>query len=105
MRKYVLKRILMMLLLVIGMTFIVFASLYIAPGDPAELVAGVGATEEDIERVRESLGLNESFFKQYITYLKKLLVLDLGTSFTTKQPIFDEIMVRLPNTLNLACAE
>ncbi len=51
MRKYVLKRILMMLLLVIGMTFIVFASLYIAPGDPAELVAGVGATEEDIERV------------------------------------------------------
>ena len=67
MRKYVLKRILMMLLLVIGMTFIVFASLYIAPGDPAELVAGVGATEEDIERVRESLGLNESFFTQYIT--------------------------------------
>ena len=104
MRKYVLKRILMMLVLVIGMTFIVFASLYIAPGDPAELVAGVGATEEDIERVRESLGLNESFFTQYITYLKKLLKLDLGTSFTTKQPILGEILVRLPNTLNLACA-
>ena len=104
MRKYVLKRILLMLLLIVGMTFIVFASLYIAPGDPAAMVAGAGATEEDIERVRESLGLNESFFTQYVIYLKKLLTLDLGTSFTTKQPILDEIMVRLPNTLNLACA-
>ena len=55
MRKYVLKRILMMLVLVIGMTFIVFASLYIAPGDPAELVAGVGATEEDIESLLKAL--------------------------------------------------
>ena len=52
MRKYVLKRILLMLLLIVGMTFIVFASLYIAPGDPAAMVAGAGATEEDIERVR-----------------------------------------------------
>ncbi len=104
MRKYVLKRILMMLLLLLGMTFIVFASLYIAPGDPAAMVAGVSATEEDIARVRESLGLDQSFFMQYVIYLKKLVTLDLGTSFTTRQPILDEIMVRLPNTLNLACA-
>lgn len=104
MRKYVLKRILLMILLLVGMTFIVFASLYVAPGDPAALVAGAGATEEDIERIRESLGLNESFLTQYIIYLKKLLTLDLGTSFTTRQPILDEILTRLPNTLNLACA-
>lgn len=104
MRKYVLKRILMMLLLLVAMTFIVFASLYIAPGDPAQMVAGVSASEEDIARVREVLGLDKSFFAQYFIYLRRLLTLDLGTSFTTRQPILDEILVRLPNTLNLACA-
>ena len=48
MRKYVTKRILLMFLLLLGMSFLVFASLYIAPGDPAELVAGANATPEDI---------------------------------------------------------
>lgn len=86
------------------MTFIVFASLYIAPGDPAAMVAGASATEEDIAIVRQNLGLDEPFFKQYFSYLNRLVHLDLGTSFTTKQPIMDEIAIRLPNTLNLACA-
>ena len=104
MRKYVVKRILMMLLLLLGMTFIVFGSLYIAPGDPAAMVAGVSATPEDIERVRVALGLDKSFIVQYLTYLKNLLSLDLGMSYTSRQPIMDEILVRLPFTINLACS-
>jgi len=104
MRKYVLKRILLMLLLLLGMTFIVFSSLYIAPGDPAAMVAGVSASEEDIERVRVALGLDKSFIVQYLTYLKNLVTLDLGTSYTSRQPIIDEIAVRLPFTINLACS-
>lgn len=104
MRKYVVKRILMMLLLLLGMTFIVFGSLYIAPGDPAAMVAGVSATPEDIERVRVALGLDKSFIVQYLTYLKNLLTLNLGTSYTSRQPIMDEILVRLPFTINLACS-
>ena len=104
MRKYVFKRIMLMFLLLLGMSFIVFASLYIAPGDPATMVAGVIATEEDIARVRTSLGLDKPFFVQYLIYLKNLLTLDLGTSYTTRQPILSEILIRLPNTLNLACA-
>ncbi|MBQ8831273.1 MAG: ABC transporter permease [Oscillospiraceae bacterium] len=104
MRKYVLKRILMMLLLLLGMTFIVFSSLYIAPGDPAQMVAGPSASEEDIERIRVALGLDKSFIVQYLSYLKNLLSLDLGTSYTSRQPIMDEILVRLPFTINLACA-
>ena len=104
MRKYVLKRILLMLLLLLGMTFIVFSSLYIAPGDPAAMVAGVSASEEDIERVRVALGLDKSFVVQYLTYLKNLVTLDLGTSYTSRQPIVDEIAVRLPFTINLACS-
>ena len=104
MRRYIVKRILLMLLLLLGMSFIVFASLYIAPGDPATMVAGPSATEADIEAVRASLGLDRPFLVQYLLYLKNLLTLNLGTSYTSRQPILDEILVRLPNTLNLACA-
>ena len=104
MRRYIIKRILLMLLLLLGMSFIVFASLYIAPGDPAAMVAGPSATTEDIEAVRVSLGLDRPFLVQYLIYLRNLLTLDLGTSHTSRQPILDEILVRLPNTLNLACA-
>ena len=92
------------MLLLLGMSFIVFASLYIAPGDPATMVAGVAATEQDIEAVRISLGLDKPFLVQYGIYLKKLLTFDLGTSYTTRQPIIKEIAVRLPFTINLAVA-
>ena len=93
-----------MVLLLIGMSFIVFASLYIAPGDPAQMVAGVAATEQDIEAVRVSLGLDKPFLVQYGIYLKNLLTFDLGTSYTTRQPIVQEIAIRLPFTINLAVA-
>ena len=104
MRRYIVKRILLMLLLLLGMSFIVFASLYIAPGDPATMVAGPSATEAAMEAVRASLGLDRPVLVQYLLYLKNLLTLNLGTSYTSRQPILDEILVRLPNTLNLACA-
>jgi len=93
-----------MILLLIGMSFIVFASLYIAPGDPATMVAGPSATEQDIANVRASLGLDKPFMVQYLIYLRRLVTLDLGTSYTSRQPILNEILVRLPHTLNLACA-
>ena len=92
------------MLLLVGMSFIVFASLYIAPGDPAQMVAGVAATEQDIEAVRVSLGLDKPFLVQYGIYLKNLLTLDLGMSYTTRQPIIQEIAIRLPFTINLAVA-
>lgn len=104
MARYISKRILLMLLLLLGMTFIVFASLYIAPGDPAHMVAGASATEADVARVRAALGLDRPFVVQYLIYLKNLVTLNLGVSYTTRQPIVQEIAVRLPNTLNLACA-
>ena len=92
----------MMVILLIGMTFIVFSSLYFAPGDPAEIAAGASATEQEIEAMREYLGLNRPFIVQYGTYLVNLLKGDFGTSFITRQPILDELLIRLPNTLNLA---
>ena len=91
-----------MFLLLLGMSFIVFASLYIAPGDPAIMVAGITATEDDIAQIRTHLGLDRPFMVQYGIYLKNLVTLNLGTSFTSRQPIINELAVRLPFTLNLA---
>ena len=68
------------------------------------MVAGVAATEQDIEAVRVSLGLDKPFLVQYGIYLKNLLTFDLGTSYTTRQPIVQEIAIRLPFTINLAVA-
>jgi peptide/nickel transport system permease protein len=93
-----------MFLLLVALTFIVFASLYLAPGDPAQMVAGPSATEEDIAHVRTALGLDQPFIVQYAIYLKNLLTFNLGTSYSTHQPIATEIAIRLPNTLNLALA-
>ena len=92
-----------MLLLLLGMTFIVFSSLYLTPGDPAAMVAGPSATQDDISHIRTALGLDEPFWVQYGIYIRNLLTLNLGTSFTSRQPIIDELAVRLPYTLNLAC--
>lgn len=102
MGRYVAKRIGLMLILVIGMTFIIFGSLYISSGDPAEMAAGASATPEDIERVRVALGLDKPFLVQYGIYIKNLVTLNLGVSYTTRQPILTEISVRLPHTVNLA---
>ena len=72
MGRYIAKRLGMMLVLLIGMTFIVFGSLHLASGDPAQMVAGASATEEDIAAVRTSLGLDQPFWVQYGRYLKRL---------------------------------
>ena len=100
--RYIAKRLMLMVILLIGLTFIVFASLYLAPGDPAEIAAGASATQAEIQLMREYLGLDKPFAVQYLTYLFNLLQGDLGTSYMTRQPILDELLVRLPNTLNLA---
>ena len=101
MQKYIAKRLFQMVIMVLGITFIVFGSLYLAPGDPAEILAGESATMTDIENVREYLGLNDPFLVQYGRYVEGLLHGDLGTSLQSRQPILDEIKIRFPNTVNL----
>lgn len=104
MGKYVLKRLGIMVLMLLGMSFIVFASLYLAPGDPAQIAAGPTATETEIAQMRTYLGLDRPFLEQYGSYLMNLLHGNLGTSLISRQPIAAELAIRLPNTLNLAVA-
>lgn len=104
MKRYLTKRLVQMFILLIGITFIVFASMSLSPGDPAELVAGPNATLEDIERMRVFLGLDKPFFVQYFNYLVGIFTGDFGTSITTRQPVLGEILQRLPMTINLSIA-
>lgn len=104
--KYLFKRILMTIPVLIGITFLAFILGVIAPGDPAvEYLSmdGISApTEEEIAEAREELGLNENIFVQYGKWIKKALKGDLGTSYITKTLIKEEIQKRLPITFSVS---
>lgn len=104
--KYLFKRILMTIPVLIGITFLAFILGVIAPGDPAvEYLSmdGISSpTEEEIAEAREELGLNENIFVQYGKWTKKALKGDLGTSYITKTPIKEEIQKRLPITFSVS---
>jgi peptide/nickel transport system permease protein len=100
----IVRRFVQLILLLIGISFLVFASMYIAPGDPAAIIAGPTASKADIDAIREDLGLNDPFLVQYGRYISGVLHGDLGYSYQTKQPVWEAIMTRFPNTLNLAIA-
>ncbi|OLS39283.1 nickel ABC transporter permease [Bacillus sp. MRMR6] len=100
----IVRRFFQLIFLLLGISFLVFSSMYLAPGDPASMIGGPTATESDLEAIRENLGLNEPFFTQYGNYLASVLQGDLGFSYQTRQPVSEAIAVRFPNTLKLAVA-
>ena len=104
--KYLIKRLLMTIPVLIGITFLAFILGVIAPGDPAvEYLSmdGVSApTEEEIAKTREELGLNENIFIQYEKWTIKVLKGDLGKSYITKKSIREEIQRRLPITFSIS---
>ena len=101
--KYILKRLLMMIPVMIGVVTIAFILSEITPGDAAVAMAGSGATEAEVEAIRESLGLNQPILVRYGQYLWGMFTrFDLGTSYTTNQPVLNEILARYPTTLKLA---
>lgn len=101
--RYVLKRILMIIPVVLIVAIIVFTVMYFCPGDPAELIAGATASAEDILAVRERLGLTDPFFVQMGKFLyKTFLQFDLGNSYVNGVSISQELALRFPKTLFLA---
>ena len=101
--KYVIKRILYLIPVLIGVSFIVFALLFITPGDPARNALGPSASEEAVVELREKMGLNDSFLKQYSRYVTKIVTKgDLGNSYITKASVSKEIGNRAKSTFKLA---
>jgi peptide/nickel transport system permease protein len=99
---FILRRLIQTIPVVIGVTFVVFFIMQLVPGDPAVLLAGEGASKETVNAIREQLGLNRPLFVQYFDYLLNVFQGDFGTSLKNSQPVLDEIMVRLPITMELA---
>lgn len=103
MLRYVGKRILMLIPVMLGVSLVVFCMIYFTPGDPAEYMLGVDATPEAIEAKRVELGLNGTFAEQYLRYIGKIITkFDFGTSYTTRRSVTVEILDRFPNTFRLA---
>ncbi len=103
MLRYLLRRLLMLIPVLIGVAFIVFSLLYFTPGDPARMALGEDAPAEAVEQFRINYGLNDPFLVQFGRYCKNALLHgDIGRSYTTKAPVSEELGGRLPITLRLA---
>jgi glutathione transport system permease protein len=85
----------------VGVSVIVFLMIHLIPGDPAVLIAGIDATEQDVAVVRESLGLDQPLVVQYGEFLGRIAVGDFGKSFRTGRPVIEEIGFRYWNTMIL----
>ena len=100
-----LKKLISGLIIILGITFVSFALMYISPGDPVEIMMssnGSTVSEEVINQKKEELGLNKSFLEQYATWLKGVATGNLGTSIKYNRPVSQEILSKLPATLYLA---
>ena len=104
MLKYIGQRLLLLIPVLIGATFIVFSVMDMTPGDPAVAKLGVDATIEQIEDLRDEMGLNDPFLVRYGRFMVNLVRGDLGTSYKTGLEVMDQIMQRMPYTFLLSFA-
>ncbi len=101
MLKYIVKRFLLLIPVIIGVSALVFFIMALAPGDPALTIIGTDAKPEAVEALREELGLNDPIIVQYGNYMWDLLHGDLGESYGSGKPVIEEYFSRFPNTFKL----
>jgi ABC-type dipeptide/oligopeptide/nickel transport system permease component len=102
--RYLIRRILLTIPVLIGVATLVFSLIHLVPGDPAQAMLGEGASERDVADLRTRLGLDRPLFEQYGRFMRGLVQGDLGTSFRTGQPVVTAIVERVPATVELALA-
>lgn len=102
MLRYIIKRLLYTVPVLLGISLLLFFMLRMLPGDPAQVLAGQMASAEEVEMIRHQLGLDQPVMLQYVHFLNRLAHFDLGRSARTQNPVIQEIWARLPNTLLLA---
>src|SRR5688572_9021536 len=101
---YVIRRLLLLIPILFGLSLIVFLFVRALPGGPGIALLGERATDQDLQQIEESLGLDEPLPVQYGRYLKNLATGDLGTSVFTRRPVSEELSRRFPATFELAIA-
>jgi peptide/nickel transport system permease protein len=102
--KFVVRRLLLLVPVLIGLSILVFVWIRALPGGPAEALLGERADQESIEQIREQYGLDEPVHVQYWEFVKTTARGDLGTSVTTRRPVTDELQQRFPATIELTLA-
>lgn len=101
MLKYISKRIIYLIPVLIGIVFLVFTIMYFSPGDPAKLILGDRAPEEQVAALRHELGLDLPYYQQLFNYIKNVIHGDFGNSYQLRMPVWDIIKLRFPLTLQL----
>lgn len=101
MGKFILRRLVLSLPVLIGISLITFVLIYYLPADPARMYAGPNASVETVARIREQLGLNDPLWKQYFRYVGRAVQGDLGFSYDLQVPVLQAILARFPYTLQL----
>ena len=101
--RYVLKRILLIIPIILAVTVIVFTIMYLTPGDAVDVVAGANASDEELQAIRESLGLDKSYIEQLGSYIyNTFLKFDLGKALVNKTNITDDLAARFPYSITMA---
>ncbi|WP_047983522.1 ABC transporter permease [Ornithinibacillus californiensis] len=102
MLRFIINRIFQVIPVLLGITILVFSMLHLIPGDPARTMVGIEASAEQIEQAREELGLNRPLHEQFFSFVGNAIKGDLGESIRTSLPVTEEILNRLPITINIA---
>ena len=102
MYKYVIKRILLMIPVLLGISFVVFFLMDLTPGTPADIIMGDLATSEAKAALNESLGWNRPFIQRFLDYIMGVFRGDFGSSYVSGLPVFEELFSRFPTTFQLA---
>jgi len=102
--RFLVRRLLLTLPVLLGVATLVFALIHLIPGDPAQAILGETASAEEVAALREKLGLDRPLLEQYGGFLRNAAQGDLGTSLRSNAPVAQEITARLPATLELAAA-
>ena len=104
MLKYTIKRFLLLIPVILGVSALVFFIMAFSPGDPALTILGPDAEPEAVEALREELGLNDPVIVQYANYMWDMLHGDLGESYASGRPVLEEYFYFFPGTFKLAVA-
>ncbi len=104
MARYVIRRLLQAIPVLIGLSIVLFAFVHLLPGDPARVILGQHATEASLARLRAALGLDKPLYEQYFDYIGDLFRGDFGRSLITDSPVLTEFLVKFPATIELTVA-
>ncbi len=101
--RYIVKRLLLIIPVILGVTVLIFTIMYFAKGDPAQTILGANATKEQYAAKREELGLNKPYFERLFTYMRDVFFrFDFGTSYTSGASVSREILTRFPRSILIA---